>query len=107
MADVFADRHVGTDSVAQLAMLDAVGYDSVDALMDAAVPPGIRLDPAAPSSLPAAAGERETLAELRALAARNRVGRSMIGLGYYDTITPGVIQRNVLENPSWYTAYTP
>jgi len=107
MAELFADRHVGTDSVAQLAMLEAVGYDTIDALMDAAVPPAIRLDEAAPSSLPAPASERETLAELRALASRNRVRRSMIGLGYYDTITPGVIQRNVLENPSWYTAYTP
>jgi glycine dehydrogenase len=103
----FADRHIGTDSVAQLAMLDAVGYDSVDALMDAAVPPAIRVAADAESSLPEAASEREALTELRALAARNTVRRSMIGLGYYDTITPAVIQRNVLENPSWYTAYTP
>ena len=107
MTDTFADRHIGTDSVAQLAMLDAVGYDSVDALMDAAVPSGIRLAPDAPTSIPAAASEREALAELRVLAGRNRVRRSMIGLGYYDTLTPAVIQRNVLENPSWYTAYTP
>ncbi|MEO8263779.1 MAG: aminomethyl-transferring glycine dehydrogenase, partial [Pseudolysinimonas sp.] len=107
MADLFADRHVGTDSVAQLAMLEAVGYDTVDALMDAAVPDAIRLAPDAPTSIPPAASERETLAELRAIASRNRVQRSMIGLGYYDTITPAVIQRNVLENPSWYSAYTP
>ncbi|CAN5383367.1 aminomethyl-transferring glycine dehydrogenase [soil metagenome] len=107
MADLFADRHVGTDSVAQLAMLEAVGYDTVDDLMDAAVPEAIRLDPDAPSSIPAPASEREALAELRGIASRNRVQRSMIGLGYYDTITPSVIQRNVLENPSWYTAYTP
>jgi glycine dehydrogenase len=103
----FADRHIGTDSVAQLAMLDAVGYDSVDALMDAAVPDSIHLDAAATSRIPAAASEREAIAELRSLAAKNRVRRSMIGLGYYDTLTPAVIQRNVLENPSWYTAYTP
>jgi glycine dehydrogenase len=107
MSERFADRHIGTDSVAQLTMLEVVGYDTIDALMDAAVPPGIRLDETAPTSIPAAATERETLAELRGIAARNRVQRSMIGLGYYDTITPSVIQRNVLENPSWYTAYTP
>jgi glycine dehydrogenase len=88
-------------------MLDAVGYDSVDALMDAAVPPAIRVAPDAVSSLPEAASEREALAELRELADRNTVRRSMIGLGYHETITPAVIQRNVLENPSWYTAYTP
>ncbi len=107
MTERFADRHIGTDSVAQLAMLDAVGYDTVDALMDAAVPSGIRVAPDAATTIPAAASERDALAELRGLAARNRVRRSMIGLGYYDTLTPSVIQRNVLENPSWYTAYTP
>ncbi|MBW4032315.1 MAG: aminomethyl-transferring glycine dehydrogenase [Acidobacteria bacterium] len=106
MTDQFADRHIGTDSLAHLAMLEAVGYDSIDALMDAAVPPAIRQSNG-PSSIPAAATERETLAELRALADANTVRRSMIGLGYYGTITPAVIQRNVLENPSWYTAYTP
>jgi glycine dehydrogenase len=106
MTDQFADRHIGTDSVAQLAMLEAVGYDSIDALMDAAVPPAIRVAESA-STIPAPATERETLAELRALADANTVRRSMIGLGYYGTITPAVIQRNVLENPSWYTAYTP
>ncbi|WP_370454777.1 aminomethyl-transferring glycine dehydrogenase [Schumannella sp. 10F1B-5-1] len=91
-------------------MLDAVGYASVDALMDAAVPSGIRLQPGendGTAALPPAATEREALAELRALADRNTVRRSMIGLGYYGTVTPSVIQRNVLENPSWYTAYTP
>ena len=70
-------------------------------------PPAIRVAPMRELAIPAAASEREALAELRALARRNRVRRSMIGLGYYDTITPAVIQRNVLENPSWYTAYTP
>jgi len=107
MTDQFADRHIGTDSVAQLAMLEAVGYDSVEALMDAAVPTAIRLTEGGPTSIPEPATEREALAELRALAAHNTVRRSLIGLGYYDTITPSVIQRNVLENPSWYTAYTP
>jgi glycine dehydrogenase len=106
MTDQFADRHIGTDSFAQLTMLEAIGYDSIDALMDAAVPTAIRVADA-PSSIPAPATEREALAELRALADTNTVRRSMIGLGYYGTITPAVIQRNVLENPSWYTAYTP
>ena len=107
MTDQFADRHIGTDSVAQLTMLEAVGYDSVEALMDAAVPTAIRLTEGGATSIPAPATEREALAELRALAAHNTVRRSLLGLGYYDTITPAVIQRNVLENPSWYTAYTP
>ena len=106
MTEAFSERHIGTDSVAQLSMLHAVGYDSVDALMDAAVPSAIRVAEGE-TGIPAAATERETIAELRAIAARNRVTRSMIGRGYYDTITPAVIQRNVLENPSWYTAYTP
>ncbi len=100
----FADRHIGTDAATQAIMLQAVGYSSVDDLMDAAVPSGIR---AAALSLPPARSEREALAELRVLAGRNRVRHSMIGLGYSGTITPAVIQRNVLENPSWYTAYTP
>ena len=102
----FAQRHIGTDTTAQAAMLAAVGYESLDALMDAAVPVGIRTGQVE-SILPPAVGERQALAELRALAAKNTVNRCLIGLGYYDTITPAVIKRNVLENPSWYTAYTP
>ncbi|WP_309615587.1 aminomethyl-transferring glycine dehydrogenase [Salinibacterium sp.] len=107
MTDHFADRHIGTDATAQAAMLAAVGYDTVEALVTAAVPASIALDPTLASSIPKPATEREALAELRALADHNTVNRSMIGLGYYDTITPAVIKRNVLENPSWYTAYTP
>ena len=106
----FAARHIGTDVAAQNAMLAAVGYDTVEALVYAAVPASIHVDAfreAAESVLPAPATEREAIAELRVLANRNTVNRSMIGLGYYDTITPAVIKRNVLENPSWYTAYTP
>jgi glycine dehydrogenase len=106
-ADRFQDRHIGTDSVAQLEMLSAVGYDTVDELVLAAVPKSIHVNPLENSSIPTAATEREALAELRLFANRNTVRRSMIGLGYYDTITPAVIKRNVLENPSWYTAYTP
>ncbi len=107
MPELFADRHIGTDSTAQKTMLEALGYPSVDALVDAAIPSGIRLPADAPTTLPPAASEVEAIAELRAIAARNRVARSMIGLGYHGTVTPSVIQRNVLENPSWYTAYTP
>jgi glycine dehydrogenase len=106
----FAERHIGTDDVAQATMLDALGYESVDALVRSAVPESIHVDgfrAAADSVLPPAATEREALAELRVLARKNTVNRSMIGLGYYDTVTPAVIKRNVLENPSWYTAYTP
>ncbi|WP_405376193.1 MULTISPECIES: aminomethyl-transferring glycine dehydrogenase [unclassified Microbacterium] len=87
-------------------MLRAVGFDSIDALVERAIPDAIAVT-SRDSVIPPAASEAEALAELRDLAAQNRVARSLIGLGYYDTITPSVIQRNVLENPSWYTAYTP
>ncbi len=103
----FQDRHIGTDAAAQATMLAAVGYPSIDALVQAAVPASIHVAPLERSTIPAAASERDALAELRAIAGKNRVRRSMIGLGYYDTLTPAVIKRNVLENPSWYTAYTP
>jgi len=86
-------------------MLATLGYDSLDALTDAAVPASIR--ERAPLELPPAATEEEMLAELRELAGRNRVMTSMIGTGYYDTFTPPVIRRNLLESPGWYTAYTP
>ena len=103
--DTFARRHLGDSTADTAAMLDLLGHRSVDALVDAAVPPAIRLP--LPLELPAALGESGALAELRAMAAENRVFRSFIGLGYYDTHTPPVIQRNILENPGWYTAYTP
>jgi len=107
MPDIFEGRHIGTDEAAQATMLAAVGYDSVEALVNAAVPPSIHVGAITNSTIPAAASERQALRELRAIAAKNTLNRSMIGLGYYDTITPAVIKRNVLENPSWYTAYTP
>jgi len=101
----FSGRHIGPSAVDQAAMLGTVGFDSLDALMQAAVPAGIRsVDDL---SLPEARTETEVLADLRALAERNRPGVAMIGLGYHPTITPAVIRRNVLEDPSWYTAYTP
>ncbi|WP_066369874.1 aminomethyl-transferring glycine dehydrogenase [Herbidospora mongoliensis] len=104
-APPFATRHIGPSDVAQARMLEAVGYETVADLIAVAVPESIRTTGAL--ALPPALSEPETLAELRALAARNTVLTSMIGLGYHDTITPGVILRNVLENPGWYTAYTP
>ncbi|HWL77134.1 MAG TPA: aminomethyl-transferring glycine dehydrogenase [Microbacterium sp.] len=103
----FADRHIGTDAAAQRTMLDALGYDSVDGLVRAAVPTSIQTTARETTDIPRAATEAEALAELRALASMNRAARPMIGLGFYDTFTPSVIARNVLENPSWYTAYTP
>jgi len=102
----FSDRHIGTDHGEQAQMLAAVGVDTLDELIGAAVPDSIQ-DDGASAGLPVAASEHEVLGRLRRLAARNTVRTSMIGQGYYDTLTPPVIQRNVLENPAWYTAYTP
>ncbi|MGN6687157.1 MAG: aminomethyl-transferring glycine dehydrogenase [Actinomycetales bacterium] len=101
----FAARHIGPRPQDVERMLEVIGQPSLDALIDAAVPASIRTDE--PLQLPAAAGEAEVLRELRGLASRNRVLTSMIGLGYYGTVTPPVIARNVLESPAWYTAYTP
>jgi glycine dehydrogenase len=107
VTDAFSRRHIGTDAAAQRVMLGAVGYDTVESLLQAAVPASIHAQPRETSDLLPATTEAETIAELRALADQNRPARAMIGLGYYDTFTPAVIQRNVFENPSWYTAYTP
>ena len=100
----FAARHIGPSDEEQATMLAALGYDSLDALTDAAVPGAIRDHTL---QLPPAAREDEVLARLEAIAKGNRVLTSMIGAGYYDTFTPPVIVRNVLESPAWYTAYTP
>jgi glycine dehydrogenase len=104
-ADSFVPRHIGPSDADAKAMLDLLGYDSLDALIDATVPAAIRLK--RPLALPRGMSEFEALANMRRIAAKNRVLRSYIGLGYHDCITPPVIQRNVLENPGWYTAYTP
>jgi len=102
----FAARHIGVFDPADAAvMLKTLGFASIEELIAAAVPESIRTKVAL--ALPPAATEEEVAAELRELAARNKVRTSMIGLGYYDTHTPAVIRRNVLENPAWYTAYTP
>ena len=103
--DRFADRHIGPDPEEIQEMLRVVGFPTLDAMIDAAVPQQIRLKK--PLALPAARCEAEVLAELKAIMSKNKLCRSYIGMGYYDCITPPVIQRNILENPGWYTAYTP
>ncbi|MFI6164511.1 aminomethyl-transferring glycine dehydrogenase [Micromonospora haikouensis] len=104
-AEQFAARHIGPDGDDERRMLDVVGYDSIDELMDAAIPEVIRWH--GTLDLPEPASEHDALAQLREIAGRNTVAVSMIGLGYHGTHTPAVIRRNVLENPAWYTAYTP
>ncbi|MGI8481756.1 MAG: aminomethyl-transferring glycine dehydrogenase [Chthoniobacterales bacterium] len=103
--DSFARRHIGANGQSTQAMLETVGFDSLDALIDATVPKNIRMD--RPLDLSEGSTEREALEELRALSRRNKVARSFIGAGYSDCVTPPVVQRNILENPGWYTAYTP
>jgi len=110
--DRFAERHLGPDAAETAAMLEALGFlresddfDDLDAFTDAVVPDAIRFEGAL--DLPPALSERGLLDRARQLADRNRVYRSYIGMGYYGTVTPPVIQRNVLENPGWYTQYTP
>ena len=104
-ADKFAHRHIGPSAAETARMLHELGFASLDGLMDAVVPAGIRL--AEPLQLQPSLGEYDALNALRDIAARNQVFRSFIGMGYSDCITPPVIQRNVLENPGWYTQYTP
>jgi len=101
----FADRHIGLRPADVEHMLATLGYESLESLMSAAVPGGIRT--AASLDLPEAASEEDVARELRDLAGRNGVAEPMIGLGYHGTVTPPVVRRNVLEDPSWYTAYTP
>ena len=103
--DQFPRRHIGPNSVQTKEMLELLGRPSLDALIDEAVPKQIRLQ--SPLALPAGRGEQEVLAELKTIASQNQIFRSYIGMGYYDCITPAVIQRNLLENPGWYTQYTP
>jgi glycine dehydrogenase len=103
--DSFARRHIGPNQQARAAMLAELEFENLEALIDATVPKNIRLDQ--PLNLPEAKSEWDALAELRQLAKKNIVARSFIGAGYSDSITPPVIQRNILENPGWYTAYTP
>ena len=103
--DAFIERHIGPNDAEIATMLSVVGHDSLEALTDAIVPASIKS--ATPLALPQAVTEVEALAKIRAVADKNQVFRSFIGQGYYGTHTPNVILRNILENPAWYTAYTP
>ena len=104
-SDSFVPRHIGPSDAETQAMLDLLGYDNLDALIDAAVPKRIRLT--RPLAIHEARSEMEALRTMRQIASRNELYRSYLGMGYSDTFTPPVIQRNILENPGWYTAYTP
>ena len=101
----FVERHIGPNDAEIAHMLRTVGYDSLDALTEAIVPSSIART--GTLALPEGMTEEEALAKLRAIAAKNQAWRSFIGQGYYGTHTPKVILRNILENPAWYTAYTP
>src|SRR2546421_7019001 len=101
----FIARHIGPNAKDVVEMLEALGKGSLDALIDATVPKGIRLQ--RPLDLPPGRSEYGLLRDLQQIAAKNQVFRSYLGMGYSDTVTPAVIQRNILENPGWYTQYTP
>ena len=104
-ADSFVPRHIGPGAADVAAMLAVLGLPTLDALIDATIPESIRFR--TPLAIHAGKSEHEALAALRAIALKNRIFRSYLGYGYHDTLTPPVIQRNILENPGWYTAYTP
>ncbi len=101
----FVGRHIGPDETELKPMLAALGADSLDAFIDQTVPPAIRSKE--PLKMAPARGEHELLAQLEGIAAKNQLFRSFIGMGYYDTLTPNVILRNIFQNPGWYTQYTP
>src|SRR6202023_913670 len=101
----FSRRHIGPNQSETAEMLHAVGFENLDALINATIPKNIRLT--RELNLPGAKSEADALAELRAISRKNKVAKPFIGAGYSDCITPPVIQRNILENPGWYTAYTP
>ncbi|MFY9806789.1 MAG: glycine dehydrogenase (aminomethyl-transferring), partial [Pseudonocardiaceae bacterium] len=106
----FADRHIGPRPAQLARMLDLIGVQSLEQLAQLALPPGLldqAVDPDTIADLPAAATDVQALAELRERAARCHPRVPMIGMGYHGTVTPPVIRRSVLENPAWYTAYTP
>jgi glycine dehydrogenase len=105
LPDNFEQRHIGPDEKERADMLRVIGVESLDALIDAAIPQSIRLN--TPLQLPEAEAEHDYLRRLRTVAAKNQMFKSFIGMGYYGTITPSVILRNLFENPSWYTPYTP
>ncbi len=104
-SDTFIHRHIGPSGADIRQMLELLGYDSLEDLAEATVPAAIRIKQ--PLSIGEPRGEHELLAELKSMASQNKVNRSLIGMGYCDTITPPVILRNIMENPGWYTQYTP
>jgi glycine dehydrogenase len=104
-ADSFVPRHVGPSELEVAKMLTVIGCSSLDELIDATIPADIRYR--RPLAIHGGRTEHEALAAMREIAAKNRIYRSYLGYGYHDTLTPPVIQRNILENPGWYTAYTP
>src|SRR5258705_8900404 len=104
-ADSFVPRHIGPTPADTQAMLDLLGYKTLDALIDATVPKRIRYGK--PLAIHEGWSERDALKALRQIASKNELYRTYLGMGYSDTFTPPVIQRNILENPGWYTAYTP
>jgi glycine dehydrogenase len=105
--EAFSTRHIGPSSADELQMLQVLGYDDIKTFIEAVVPENIQIAKALSQVLDSAKSEVAVIAELREIAAQNQVFTSLIGGGYYGTITPAVIKRNVLENPAWYTAYTP
>ncbi len=107
MSRSFEDRHIGPTSVDETTMLQALGYPNLEKFVSDVVPENIAIKGVIEAALDQGRSEVEVIAELRAIASENKVFRSLIGTGYYGTIVPPVIKRNVLENPAWYTAYTP
>jgi glycine dehydrogenase len=103
--DTFMTRHMGSQGADKQAMLDKVGFPTLEALVDSTIPPQIRLKENLIMDAPLS--ESEALKKIKGIMSKNQVKRNFIGMGYYETLTPGVILRNVLENPGWYTAYTP
>ena len=105
LTDNFILRHNGPRPIEVPQMLEKIGVDSFDQLIDETVPPSIRMKE--DLDLPEGMNELEYVSHLKEIGSRNKLFRTYIGMGYYNTITPGVIQRNILENPGWYTSYTP
>jgi glycine dehydrogenase len=103
----FVDRHIGPTHANEVAMLEQLGFKSLDTFISAVVPSAIAMKEPLEKHLPSAVTEVEAIKLLRQMASENQVFTSLIGTGYYGTVTPAVIKRNVLENPAWYTAYTP
>jgi glycine dehydrogenase len=104
-SELFSDRHIGLDPAAERQMLNTLGFGDIDSFLAKAIPAGIRQSQ--PLEFGAAVSESEMMEKVRSIASKNKVLVSMIGQGYYDTFTPPVILRNIIENPAWYTAYTP